>query len=76
MCALRQVPREEVEERLHLYIEGLRSNAICEIQPSSVDVEGYRTFLVSGSLTDLTRLLISFRIAFAATPVVAVLKSI
>lgn len=36
---------------------------------------GELTRLVSGSWTDLTRLLISLRMAFAATPVVAVLKS-
>ena len=35
-----------------------------------------RTFLVNGSLTDATSRLISLRIDFAATPVVAVLKSI
>ena len=34
------------------------------------------TFFVAGSLTVLTRLEISLRMALAATPVVAVLKSI
>lgn len=71
---LGEVAREEVEEGLHLGVEGLGDGAVSRGRATRVG--GRRTFFVVGSLTVLTRLLISLRMALAATPVVAVLKSI
>ena len=76
MRALREVTREEVEERLHLRVKSLRWVAMSMGRTAVEARSALRTFFVTGSPTDLTRLLISLRMALAATPVVAVLKSI
>ena len=76
MRALGEIAREEIEERLHLCVEGLRWGAMSTVGRAGDARSARRTFFVTGSPTDLTRLLISLRMALAATPVVAVLKSI
>jgi hypothetical protein len=74
LSAFGEITSEEVEEGLHLGIEGLRGSMSGDLSSSCQTTKGL-TFLVAGSSTVDTRREISFLIDFAATPVVAVLKS-
>ncbi len=74
-CAVGKVAGEEVEEGLHLGVEGLSWGRSQRSMEEKESAKTTRTFLVSGSLTVFTSALSSLRMAFAATPVVEVLKS-
>ena len=74
-CAVGEVTREEIEERLHLGVESLALGGNSMMGNEREGMRVKRTFLVSESLTVLTRALSSLRMALAATPVVEVLKS-
>ena len=74
--AVGKITSEEVEEGLHLGVEGLDFDAMRSISIGRAEhVWRRRTFFVSGSETVLTSAESSLRIALAATPVVEVLKS-
>jgi hypothetical protein len=75
LCTLSKVAREEIKEGLHLGIKRLDIDDFKKNRTRSEMQTPRLTFLVVESSTVETRRLISLRIALAATPVVAVLKS-